>query len=131
MSARRLNGFTLLEAVVALTILGAVSIAAISALASELQTTARASNAVEGAALANNQMARLALLASRDLARLPDSLRRGTFDSPFAGYRWTAASRQVRGELDLYELTVTVFWEQEEFRLVTRLYRRARTADSP
>ncbi len=131
MCAKTSRGFTLLEAVVALAILGAVSAAALAAVSTELRTTERTTRAVAAAALSQNQLARLQLLPAQQLAALPDSLRSGTFVPPFADYRWSATTRNVRGEQDLYELTMLVEWDDGEFQLVSRLHRPNRAVSEP
>ncbi|HYD52895.1 MAG TPA: prepilin-type N-terminal cleavage/methylation domain-containing protein [Gemmatimonadaceae bacterium] len=101
-------GFTLIEAVVALAIIGVVTVGAFAAYGTQLRAEGRAQEAWTLEALAEERLAALALAESAALRTLPDTLRRGRFAAPFARYRWTAAARTVHGERDLWELAVTV-----------------------
>jgi type II secretion system protein I len=124
MSRRDERGMTLLEAVVALTIIALAGIAALATVGTELRGAERARRAIEAAALAEERMARVGLLAAPDLASLPDSMRAGTFPGRLADYGWTAASRSLPGERDTYAVTVAVTWpERGRYALETRWYR--------
>jgi hypothetical protein len=52
-------------------------------------------------------MTALRFLSDEELRRLPDSLARGDFPAPFAGYRWRAVAVRSREE-SLYDLRVEV-----------------------
>ncbi len=123
MSGRPRPGFTLLEAVIALAIVTVAAVAALSALAAELRTADRVQHALPAAALADDRLAAIALLPPDALARLPDSIARGRFEPPFADYRWTASSRDAPGEDGLYDVRVTVEWDDGAFTLASRLFR--------
>ena len=123
MRGRTERGFSLLEAVAALAILGLAGIAALGTLGGELRGADQLSRATPAAALARDRLAAIRLLPPEEMRLLPDSLRRGTFPAPFAGYRWEAEARPVSGEADLYEVTVTVVSEEVLYPLRTRLYR--------
>jgi type II secretion system protein I len=117
------RGFTLLEAVVALVILGLAGVGALEALGGELRAAERARNATTAAALAQNRLATVSTLAWNDLTVLADSLVHGEFAAPFAGYRWTTRVRPTLGEADLYDVTVEVVSDATHYTLATRLYR--------
>ena len=117
------RGFTLLEAVVAMAILGLSSVAALSALAAELRSAERAQRSLEAAALAQDRLAGLEFLAVGELSPLPDSLRRGRFREPFAAYGWEASVREVPGDQGLVEVAVRVQWEGGVYPLHALLYR--------
>lgn len=117
------QGFTLLEAVVALAILGLASVAALSALSAELRTAHGARRALEAASLAQDRLATLELLPADELRPLPDSLRRGRFREPFAEYAWEASVREIPAEHDLYEAAVRVEWDSGSYPLHVLLYR--------
>jgi prepilin-type N-terminal cleavage/methylation domain-containing protein len=116
-------GFTLLEAVVALTVLGLAGVATLEALGGEVRSAERARTATTAAALAEHRLATITLLPRSDLDLLPDSLSRGEFKTPFVGYRWTASVRSVLGEADLYEAQVNVSNAETQYALTTRVYR--------
>jgi prepilin-type N-terminal cleavage/methylation domain-containing protein len=117
------RGFTILEAVVALAIVGLAGVAALEAVGGELRAADHARGAYTVAALAQDRLVAVALLAAGDLNPLPDSVARGTFAPPFAAYRWTAAARPVMGERDLYDVSVDVTSDAGRLTVATRLYR--------
>ena len=117
------RGFTILEAVVALAIVGLAGVSALEAVGGELRAADRAAEAYVGSALAQDRVAAVGLLAARDVAHLPDSLRRGAFSPPFAEYRWTTTAQPVSGERELYEVTVSIAGARTAYTLTTRLYR--------
>lgn len=116
------RGFTLLEAVVALAIVGVTVVAVLGAFAGDLRATERVRHALVSETLAEQRLATLRLLGVSELARLPDSLRRGTFRSPLDGYRWTMETARVRGEDGLFELRVRIQWAQGSYVLASRGY---------
>ena len=116
-------GFTLLEAMIALVILGLAAVAALSAFGTELRAADRARHALEAEALAAERLATVRLLGARELAPLPDSIARGRFAAPFESYHWTTTLRPVLGEPALYSVVTTIAWERGTFAVQTRLYR--------
>lgn len=122
------QGFTLLEALVAVMIVGLAAVAALETVGAELRTAARAKDALTATALAEHRIETLRILSQNNLASVTDSLARGTFPPPFERYRWTAAVREVNGEPGLYDARVEVSWSGGTFPLSTRLYRPEKPA---
>jgi type II secretion system protein I len=122
-SSRANRGFTILEAVVALAIVGLAGVSALEAVGGELRAADRAADAYVASALAQDRLAAITLLAPRDLSALPDSLASGTFAAPFGAYRWTATVQPVLGERELYEVTVSIAGERTDYTVTTRAYR--------
>ena len=122
---RRLDnaGFTLLEALVAIMIVGLAAVAALETVGAELRTASRAKHALHAAALAEYRLETLRVLPPAELRSLPDSLDGGAFPAPLQRYRWTAATREVAGEPGLFDASVVIAWDGGSFRLATRLYR--------
>jgi prepilin-type N-terminal cleavage/methylation domain-containing protein len=123
MRRRDRRGFTILEAVIALAIVGLAGVAALEALGGELRAAERAGAVSTAAALAQDRLAAIAMVPAPDLGRLPDSLARGAFTEPLTDYRWRASVRPVLGERDLYDATVAVTGRGSEYSVTTRLYR--------
>lgn len=119
-------GFTLLEAVVALTILAMVGIASLRTLGVELRTADRANKSLEAAALAQDRLARVRLLSAEELEFLHDSIARGVFDPPFGAYRWDASAKESFDEPGLYDVAVRIEWSDGAYDLETRVYRTRR-----
>ncbi len=117
------HGFTLLEVVVALAIIGIAGVAALEAFGAEVRAADKADQGLPAVALAQERLGRLALLATPELARVPDSLAGGTFPAPFDAYAWRATAGAVTGERDLYEVAVVVTWDRGAYELRTRWYR--------
>lgn len=117
------DGFTLIEAVVALAIIGVVAIGAFVTVGTQLRTEARAQGVWAAEALAEERMASLVLADARTLKMLPDSLRRGRFAPPYMMYLWTAEARVVPRERDLWDIAVTVRSPENRVTLRTRRWR--------
>lgn len=122
MSRRNRRGFTLLEGVVALAVVGVTAVAVLGAFAADLRATERVQHVLVGEALAEQRLATLRLLGATELARLPDSLRRGVFAAPLDGYRWTADATRVRSDDGLFDLHVRVSWAQGAYALASRAF---------
>lgn len=116
-------GFTILEAAVAIAIVGTISIAALAAFSADLRAAHRAQEVLPAVALAEERLANLEIADPARLAMLPDSLARGTFQPPFERYSWTASAEEVRGDRWLYELGVRITWENGEYALSRRRFR--------
>lgn len=108
----------LLEAVVALLVIGLVSAAALDLVSAQLRAAARQPAVLTAAALAQDRMTTLQLLSDEELRRLPDSLARGEFAAPFAGYRWRSAATRSRVE-SFYDLRVDVEWSTGRYTLAS------------
>jgi type II secretory pathway pseudopilin PulG len=123
MSLRDSRGFTILEAVIALAIVGLAGVSALEAMGGEIRAADRAAEAYTLSALAQDRLAVLAMTSPRALASLPDSLARGEYAPPFTAYHWTAQANVVLGAPELYDVTVTIHGERRDFTVHTRLYR--------
>ena len=119
--ADRQRGFTLLEAAVAMMIIGVVSAAALSAFAADLRAADQAQRMLPAAALAQDRLVALETTPSASDV-LPESLARGRFDAPFDAYAWTASVRRLRALPGLMELNVDVSWASGSFKLSERRY---------
>jgi prepilin-type N-terminal cleavage/methylation domain-containing protein len=129
MSMRARSGFSLLEAVVALAIVGVTAVAALASVGAELRAAGDARTTLEAEALAVHQLSAIEMLTAEQLQRIPDSLARGEFDPPFDRYRWTASSEAVLGEEGLTEVRIDILWETGSLPLRTLLFRRSAQAD--
>jgi prepilin-type N-terminal cleavage/methylation domain-containing protein len=117
--------FTLLEAMIAVMIVGLAAVAVLSSFGTTLRTATRAQQGLEAEALAGQRLARAELLERDALLHLPDSVAHGQFAAPFAAYQWTTVAREVRGEVGLFDVAVEVSWPNGRYALPTRLYRPA------
>ena len=116
------RGFTLLEAVAALVVIGISSAAALGAAASEMRAATRVRHALTAESLAEQRLAVLRLLPREQLLSLPDSLARGVFPVPLNEYQWRATSGLVRGTQDLFVLRLAVEWSGGAHVLATHHY---------
>jgi type II secretory pathway pseudopilin PulG len=123
MRCRRRAGFTVLEAAVALAIVGVTAVGVLGAFGADLRGAERARDLLTAASLAQSQLARLEISGARELAALPDSLAHGAFAAPLDRYRWTASSAAVPGERDLYDVRVIVEWPDGRTTLRSRRFR--------
>jgi hypothetical protein len=115
-------GFVLLEAVVALAVIGLVAVALLATTAAQVRTADKAQLLLTARALAEERLATLRSLDYYGLADVPDSLAAGTFPPPFEAYTWRAEIAPVDGEYDLFTVAVVVEVAQETFPLSTLLH---------
>ena len=131
MPARHINaslrrGITLFEAVVAITIVGMTSIAALETSAGEMRAAERARRALEVEALATSRLDFMELLIDRELQALPDSVETGTFEPPLNEYSWKTTSTPLADQAGVYDVHVTVDWKSGSYTLRSYLYRTPR-----
>lgn len=117
------TGFSLMEAMVALTVVGLAAVSMLATVGAELRTASRIRTSLEAHALAEDKLAAVRLLSRDELDRLGDSLRQGQFPAPFQSYRWEASTRETAESKDLFEVAVGIRWEDGSYDLATRLYR--------
>ena len=120
---RARRGFTLLEAAVAMMIIGIIGASALGAFGAELRAADRARQMLPAAALGLERLAALDLVDAHALRMLPDSLSRGSFVKPFENYAWRASAREVRGESALVEINVRIEWSEGSYSVSERRYR--------
>ena len=119
---RARSGFTMLEAVVALAIVGLVCVGVLGAYGSAIRADVTAADRLPLALLAVERIAAVDL-SGGSLDRLPDSLAHGTFAAPYATATWDTESHRVDQADGLYEVTVRVRDGNDLFTLSTRRYR--------
>lgn len=117
------RGITLLEAVVAIAIVGMTSVAALESVGGELRTAERARRAIEVEALATSRLEFMDLLTDRELLSLPDSVSKGKFAAPLDEYAWTTTSAPLSEQPGVYDVRVSVTWPSGSYTLRTYLYR--------
>lgn len=120
------RGFTTLEAVVALAIVGIVCVGVLGAHAAGLRADTVAVERLPLSALAVERLAALDLDPG-SLERPADSLTAGAFVHPYAGVAWTIETSSVMNVPGLYEVVVRVRDGRDTFTLRTRRYRPQRT----
>lgn len=121
-TSRLRSGFTMLEAVVALAIVGVVCVGVLGAYAAATRADILAAERLPLAALAEERLAAVDLDAG-SLQRLPDSLSRGVFPAPYATATWETETRRVDQADGLYDVVVRVRDGSDVFTLQTRRYR--------
>jgi type II secretory pathway pseudopilin PulG len=116
------GGFVLLEAVVALAIIGVVAIALLETTGTQLRAATQAKSLLVARMLAEDRIASLQLLDYDDLSDPPDSLREGRFGPPFDAYTWTASVEVMKDEYDLFGAQVVIDGNGESFPLRTLIH---------
>jgi len=112
----------LLEAVVALAIIGLVAVALLSTTSSQLRTASKAGVLLTARSLAEDRIAAIRFLNHDDLSDLPDSLAAGRFPPPFEDFEWTATVEPMKDEYDLFGTEVVVSGHGETFPLRTLVH---------
>jgi len=118
----RRAGFTVLEAAVALAIIGLSAVGVLSAFAGQTRSVTHVRDRLQSAALAQDVGARIRLLSAEEREPLADSLARGRFEAPFADHEWTARLEPVSNEPGLRSLTVTVRGPEGDFESRSLIY---------
>ena len=126
MRSRARRGITLFESVAALTIVGLVAISAMETVGAEMRTAERARRALEVEALATQRLDAMDLLTDQELQVIPDSVATGTFDAPMDEYRWAIESSPVAEQPGVYDVALTITWENGSYPIRTKMYRRPR-----
>ena len=116
-------GFVLLEAVVALAILGVASIVLLQVRSQQIRVAIQARELLTAQALAEDRISALKLLDYALLEDPPDSLMEGSFPPPFEAFSWTGAVELIEDEYDLFGLEVVVVGPVERFPLRTLVHR--------
>jgi type II secretory pathway pseudopilin PulG len=118
------EGFSLLEAVAAIAIVGLTSVSALEAVGSDMRTAEKARRALETEALATSRMDFMNLLTDRELQALPDSVESGKFDKPLDEYTWKTSSTPLADQAGVYDIRITVEWPTGSYVIRTYQYRR-------
>lgn len=112
----------MLEAVVALAIIGIVCVGVLGAYGAAIRADVIAADRLPLASLAVERMAAVDL-ASGSLAHLPDSTLHGAFPAPYALITWDTEARRIDQTDGLYDVIVHVRDGNDVFTLQTRRYR--------
>lgn len=113
----------MLEAIVALAIVGLVCVSVLGAFGATARADVVAAERLPLAALAVERLA-VVDLSPAPFDQLPDSLARGSFDAPYATATWSVSTRRVPQREHLYSVDVTVRDGSDAFTLHTRRFRR-------
>ena len=125
MTRRLRRGFTMLEAVVALAIIGMVCVGVLGAYSAAARADSIAAQRLPLAALATERLAALDLFPG-SLDRVADSVARGNFSPPYDNVRWDVATHRVARANGLYDVIVTVTDGDARYSLQTRRFRNTR-----
>lgn len=117
------GGFTLIEVLVALAVVGLVATAVLAQAGAAIHAQADASESMIAATLAEQKLEALRALASSDLERLPDTLRSGRFAPPLEAYGWAARAERSRHEPALLDVEVEIEWQGGRLPVRARWYR--------
>lgn len=117
------NGFTLLESLVALTVLSLVGVSALGVVGSDLRAAAHARQGLTASAVAEEIMGRVSLLDGNGLTALPDSLRRGETTIEGEKFEWKVSTTSRSDDPELATVVVTVT-SAEGTRTLTTLRRK-------
>jgi type II secretory pathway pseudopilin PulG len=122
-TTRARRGISLLEAVVAIAIVGMTSVGALEAVGGDMRTAERARRAIEAEALATSRLQFMDLMTDRELQALPDSVEKGTFAAPLNEYSWKTTSTPVSEQAGVYDVRVTVEWPNGSYMVRSYEYR--------
>ncbi len=115
----RERGFSLVEAMVTLVIVGLVLVGAISAAAADLRASRKSIAVAEASALAEDLLFRTPFLRWDSLTGF-GTQREGRFPAPMDRYSWRIDTEPSVQEPGLVEATATVAWNGGEVTASTR-----------
>jgi type II secretory pathway pseudopilin PulG len=118
------RGISLLEAVVAIAIVGITSVSALEAVGGDMRTAERARRAIVVEALAGSRLEFMDLLNDRELQALPDSVESGKFPAALDEYSWKTTSAPVSDQAGVYAVRVTIDWPTGSYVVRTYQYRQ-------
>jgi prepilin-type N-terminal cleavage/methylation domain-containing protein len=120
--SRSRGGFSLIEAVAALAIMGAVAAAALATVSAHLSAAARAKHSAEAIVIAEEAMSNLRLQQSADLERLSqaDASREIQLEAPFGEYNRSESVLSLGN--GRFEISVAVRWRDGAFNLTSRTW---------
>lgn len=116
------RGFTLVEAAIALLLLGVALVPLLQSVTAGVRSEGDLAATLNAVPLAESRMEELSLLAADSLSFYFNT-RRGTFAPPFGRYRWSALLRPAAGSPALVQAAVRVEWEGGGYSLETFLHR--------
>jgi prepilin-type N-terminal cleavage/methylation domain-containing protein len=116
------RGFTLVEAAIALLLLGVALVPLLQSVTAGVRSEGDLAATLNAVPLAESRMEELSLLPADSLS-FYFSARRGTFAPPFARYRWSALLRPAAGSPALVQAAVRVEWEGGGYSLETYFHR--------
>lgn len=114
-------GFTLLEAMVALALLGLTVVAMLQLLSGAADAAARVRAHTDALALAQGEMDRLLASGPRDILEADGT--EGVFRPPFEPYRYAVTSASL-GDRGLIEIRLRVTWSGSDAGAVDLITRR-------
>ena len=118
------QGISLLEAVVAIAIVGLTSVSALEAVGGDMRTAERARRAIVVEALAGSRLEFMDLLTDRELQALPDSVESGKFPAPLDEYSWKTTAAAVSDQAGVYAVRLTIDWPTGSYVVRTYQYRQ-------
>jgi prepilin-type N-terminal cleavage/methylation domain-containing protein len=116
------RGFVLLEAVVALAIIGIFAVGLLAATGVQVRASSKAQVLLTARALAEDRLMSVRMLEYDDLGKLPDSLKAGTFADPFTDYSWMTTVSPVKDEYDLFDVQIVISAHGEDYPLRTLVH---------
>jgi|GEM_PF-755112 len=116
------RGFTLLEALVALVIVGLALVPMMRSIGAGVREQGRLRGHLDAVSLAESRMSELALIPVDSIAAYQQP-RNGSFPEPFTGYRWSAVLRADERSAALIRAAVMVRWKDGEYSLETVFHR--------
>ena len=122
--ARRRDGISLLEAVVAIAIVGMTAVSALESVGAGMRAAEKSRRAIEAEALATSRLEFMDFMSDRQLQALPDSVQSGKWIAPLDEYSWKTTSAPLNEQAGVYDVRITVAWPTGSYMLKTYVYRQ-------
>jgi type II secretory pathway pseudopilin PulG len=123
-SRRLRRGISLLEAVVAVSIVGMTAISALESVGGGMRTAEKSKRAIEAEALASTRLDFVNLMTDRELQALPDSVASGKLSRPLDDYQWKTTAAPIDDQAGVYDVRVVITWPAGSYTVKTYVYRQ-------
>src|ERR1700754_778686 len=114
---RTRRGVSLLEAVVAIAVVGMTAVSALESVGAGMRAAEKSRRAIEAEALATSRLEFMDFMSDKQLQSLPDSVQSGKWVAPLDEYSWKTTAAPLNDQAGVFDVRITVAWEGGSYTL--------------